>query len=268
METTTLESQKAELETQVSTLVKTASEFKITNDVQLQAADQVLIEVATRIAKVKEIFDPICEAANLTHKKATGARGALLTPLENTRAAITRVRGGYLIALENERKRLEKEAKDKADAAVKLAKENHDKEVEAARLKEEGLRVDKAAALEAEGKTELAEHVLSMPIVPPPPPPPPPVYAPVHFSGPTKTAGVSQRDNWKAIIETEPIEARAQLLALVKAAAEKPEQFLHLLALNASAINALAKQTKGAVQVPGFKFFNDVSTSVRTAGRA
>lgn len=267
MEIATLETRKADLEGKVKELSERMKEFKIENDDDLQAADRALLLVQERTQEVEALMDPICESAHETHKRATTARGLLLNPLLTLKTYITRTRGAYMIAQEAERKRLAKIAQDKADADAKAVAKAHADEVERLRLKDESDRLDRAAKLEAEGKTELAEHVLTMPAAPPPPPPPRPIYAaPIAYAQPTKTAGVSSRDNWKAAIETDPITARAQLLALVKAAALDPDRLLHFLNLNASALNAHAKQTKGAVAVPGITFFNDVTTSVR-AGR-
>ena len=268
MSTETLENQKADLETKVRDLSERMKEFRILTDADLQAADHALILVQQRTNEVKALMDPICESAYETHKLATGARGLLLNPLEALKTYITRTRGAYLLAQETERKRLAKIAQDKADALAKEQQIAHAAEVERLRLLDESKRVEIATKLEAEGKTELAEHVLVTPSAPPPPPPPPVYTAPIAFAGPTKTAGVSTRDNWKAAVETDPLTARAQLLVVVKAAAADPDRFLHFLALNVSALNAHAKQTKGAVAVPGVPFYNDVTTSVRTAGRA
>ena len=127
--------------------------------------------------------------------------------------------------------------------------------------------------LEAEGKTELAEHVMDLPPAPLPlAPPPQPVSYPSYFGGgggyssPTKTSGVKSTEAYKPVYELDPVKARAQLLAMVKAAADKPDQFLDFLELNTSAINAYVKRTKGAVPVPGVEIIKEIGTSV-SAGR-
>lgn len=271
METTTLEKSKktdAELDLTVGKTTAVVSSFAITTDQELQQADALLLTIAQQMAEVHDAFDELVESAYDNHKKAVAKRKKYLDPLTTAKETIAKVRGAYIKIVEDARRVAEAQARAQAEANARAQREAHDREVAAQRQRDEDARVNRAAELEAQGKTELAEHVLSAPPSPPPPPPPPPVYhAPIHYAAPTKTAGVSSRDNWKAQIETEPMTARAQLLTLVKAAALDPDRLLHFLTLNASALNQHAKQTKGAVAVPGISFVNDVSTSVRTAGR-
>ncbi len=275
MTTPTLEISQKEMETQVNALVSQTVEFKVEDDEDLQVADRTLLSIQDKMDKVSALMDPVCEAANKAHKAATGARGALMNPLVAAKALVTRVRGTYLIAVENKRKADEAEAKRKAEE-LQAAADKKWKEEQAALLKQqEDARMEKAVQLEADGKVELAEHVLTAPPAPIPMAPPPIAKPPSYFGGggggyfaPTKTSGVANKETYKAVLEEDPVLARAQLLTMVKAAAEKPDQFLDFLELNTSNINAYAKKTKGAVKIPGIEVIKEIGTAVSTGRKA
>ena len=263
MTTETLETSQREMEAQVNALVTQTKEFKVENDLDLQEADLTLLAIQERMNKVAELMDPVCDTAHKAHKAATEARAKLKTPLEAAKALVTRVRGAYLLAVENRRKaefaeatRLQKIAQDEADRKQKA-------EQEALRKLQEDARLETAAKLEAEGKTELAEHVLTMPSPPPLVPAPLPLRpAFVPSAPPTKTSGVVNKKTYRAVFEEDPIAARAQLLTMVKAAAENPDRFLDFLELNVSNIKNYAKRTEGAVAIPGIKVEEEFATSV------
>ncbi len=273
MTTTTLEISTKELETKVNTLVTQTAEFKVKDDEDLQMADRTLLFIQEKMDEVSALMDPVCAAAHDAHKKATTARGSLMNPLTAAKALVTKLRGAYLLEVENKRKAEEAETKRLADLAQAEADKKWKEEQALLLKKQEDERVEKAAQLEADGKTELAEHVLEAPPPPMPLAPPPVVSRPTGYYGggggylaPTKTSGVASKETFKAVLETDPVLARAQLLLVAKAAVEKPDQFLDFLMLNTSNINAHAKRTKGAVTIPGIPVVKEIGTAV-SAGR-
>lgn len=264
---TTLEMSQKELEIQVNTLILETKEFKVETDEDLQRADLTLLNIQDRLKKVSDLMDPVCESAHKAHKDATAARASLANPLLAAKTLITKVRGQYILMLENKRKAEEAEAKRiQAEAQVEADRKWRAEQAEALK-KQEDDRLEKARILEANGNIELAEHILNVP--PPPPPPPPRVnVAPAYIpqAAPTRTSGVINKETFKAEFESDPAAARAQLLIMVKAAAENPNQYLDFLQLNTSNINAHVKRTKGAVPVPGISITKEITTAV-SSGR-
>jgi hypothetical protein len=79
--------------------------------------------------------------------------------------------------------------------------------------------------------------------------------APVRAAVIPKSAGVSTRSNWKAMV--------TDLQQLVAFVAANPEH-LNLLQANQTAITALAKAQKQGMKVPGVKAWNDAGIAVRS----
>jgi hypothetical protein len=79
--------------------------------------------------------------------------------------------------------------------------------------------------------------------------------APVRSVAIQKTAGISTRSNWKAMVTD-----LSQLVAFVAA---NPEH-LNLLQANQQALTALAKAQKQGMKVPGVKAWNDAGVAVRS----
>jgi hypothetical protein len=79
--------------------------------------------------------------------------------------------------------------------------------------------------------------------------------APVRTVAVQKTAGISTRSNWKAMVTD-----LSQLVAFVAA---NPEH-LNLLQANPQALTALAKAQKQGMKVPGVKAWNDAGVAIRS----
>lgn len=139
----------------------------------------------------------------------------------------------------------------KQEEARRLAQIETDRK---AREEEETRRLNLAAAAETAGMSEdSVQAILETPST-----------APRPIAAPTfqKAAGLGKtREAWKAqATEADP---RKSLLMLVRAAAKKGgEPLLAYLQLNEAALNAHARATKTAMQIPGYKAV-DEGTLVR-----
>lgn len=151
-----------------------------------------------------------------------------------------------LLTYDQEEERKRKEAarlaaieEEKCQAAAKLEQEK--REAEALEL---------AEMAKDEGDDTLAEQILeeaTQPIEPAPVVPTPIYNAP-------KAEGISKRDNWKG-----ECLSLNDLIAAVAAGKASPS----LLMANTTAINQMAKATKGNVKIDGIRFYNDPIISSR-----
>jgi hypothetical protein len=233
-------------------------EVKIETQDQYLAAVDLHKRLGIRRKEWKEEMDPIVAARRLPWQEATDHRGTADKPLEALEKAVGRGMADWNRRQQEEADRLEKERQ----ATLKVEQDRLQKEQEAERQRllkaDEDTRLATASKLEAEGKPELAQAVLSAP------PPPPPIAAlPLRqeFASLPRFAasvpGLTYQDNWKVRIPVDPALARAALLVLVQAAAKDPERYLHLLTLDEKVSNNQANRTSGQVPIPGFELFND-----------
>ena len=113
---------------------------------------------------------------------------------------------------------------------------------QADREKAEAEALELAQIAEGEGDKETAEAILEeaqQPITP---------AAPVVVAEKPKAAGISMRDNYKAEV--------TDLMALVKAVAAGDAP-ITMIKADDSALNKMAKATKGSVKMAGVRFYND-----------
>lgn len=186
------------------------------------------------------------------------------TPLETLDKALSR----GLADFDQRQREIAAKAERDRQAALKAEQDSLAKEHEAARAKQlkedEDRRLEVAAKLEAEGRMDLAEHVLAA--APPPPAPSmriPPVnpfqpFAPPAMAAP-KVDGLSYSDNWKGQFP-DPQDAvlyRGALLMLAQAALKDPGRYLGYLTFDVKTINAAIKASSGQIEIPGVPAFND-----------
>lgn len=150
-----------------------------------------------------------------------------------------------------ERERIEAEARETArrarEEADLIAKEAADAAAagdaaKAAELQQQATETAAAGAAQAETIAMEAEMVTAAPV-------------PVATAAP-KVAGLSTRQNWKARLTDK--------MALIAFIAQHPEH-QHLLDVNQSAINQLAKAQKDAMRLPGVEAYPDAVLSARAA---
>ncbi|WP_284459711.1 hypothetical protein [Cupriavidus campinensis] len=181
----------------------------------------------------------------------TALKGAMLTyDREQQRKAEEARREAERVARE-ERQRIEAEARETArraqEEADRIAKEAADAAAagdaaKAAELQQQASDTAAAGAAQAETIAMEAEMVTAAPM-------------PVATAAP-KVAGLSTRQNWKARLTDK--------MALIAFIAQHPEH-QHLLDVNQSALNQLAKAQKDAMRLPGVEAYPDAVMSARAA---
>ena len=188
--------------------------------------------------RVMDLFRSVTDVLDRAEQKLRGAMVSYETA-ERQRA-------------EQARREAEAKARAEREAAERDAREAEQRAAEAARQAANAETPLQAAAAEAEfmaaSEAAIAAHTIAETAA----------IAPVVSLVPEapKAAGVSFRSNWKAEV--------TDLAALIAEAAGNKER-VSLLKADESALNALAKATKGAVHIPGVRFYDDRITSVRRA---
>lgn len=200
--------------------------------VQDEASLIYAVDFAKRIkAKAKEVADywrPLKEAAFRAHRALTSRESELLAPLAEAEAHLKRQIGSYQAEQERirreEQRRIEEEVRRKAE-----------EEREALLLQ-----------IENEGATAAeVEAVVNMPLA----------VEPVAVAPSiAKPAGLSVRETWKATVINKA--------ALVEYVGKNPTM-LHLVTVDQTALNALARVVKSAGNIPGVKFYPEQGVSLR-----
>lgn len=218
-----------ELERRVETLGELARSLKITNQESYDAAAERLKAV---VALRKEIVDHHLEMKQRTYaawQSVIAAEKKLLDPVTEAERIYKREIGAW----ETEQRRIEDEKRAQAQReADRLAAEQREREIEQAEAA--GADPEEVAAICAE----------PLPVAPPPP-------VPQTFQ---RAAGISTSANWKGTCHS--------LALLVKAIAEGKAN-IGLVTANETAINQLARATRGTLQIPGIRFFNDPTVRAR-----
>jgi DNA polymerase III gamma/tau subunit len=200
---------------------------------------------------VKAVNDLFRSPKDFLATAETALKSAMITyDREQQRKADEARREAERIARE-ERQRIEAEAREAArraqEEADRIAKEAADAAAagdaaKAAELQQQAEQTAADGAAQAETIAMEAEMVTAAPV-------------PVATAAP-KVAGLSTRQNWKARLTDK--------MALIKFVAAHPEH-QHLLDVNQSAINQLAKAQKDAMNLPGVEAYPDAVMSARAA---
>lgn len=218
-----------DLERRVTTLADQARELVITDQESYDRGAALLRGVVSlRI----EIVDHHAEMKRTTHRAwqaAIAAEKKLLDPV----AEAERIYKARLTAYEAEQRRIEAEARAQAEKeALAFAEAQREREIEEAEAA--GADAAEVAAICAEPLPAVLAEL------------PPPAFQ--------RAAGISTANNWKG--ECISIAQLVQAIAAGKAN-------INLVAANGTAINALARATRGTLTVPGIKFFNEPTVRAR-----
>lgn len=249
-----------QLATVVSPIVQRARALEIRTPQDRADVSGFLKAVKTAAAEVHARMDSAVDSAHRAHKEAVALRQSFLGPLDEAER-LAKIKAGKwdrdqaeaaekerqrLQAIENERARREQE-KAEQEAARQRAIEAEQRRVadearraaeranaeEKARLIKEAQEAERkaaAAAVRVEAKTEYAAAITA------------PV---VQVSAPAKQAGEVARVTWKArVVDVSAV----------------PREYM---IVNESALQAMARATKGAIRVPGVEFYAESSLSVR-----
>lgn len=189
------------------------------------------------------------EVRDRVEREAKAERDRIEAEAEAARQA-AEAAGNAQAAIEAE----EKAAKARAEAAERerLAREESD------RVAEESRRAAAEADAAAQRQAQQLQDSIELAAVTP--------TAMVSTSA-AKASGVSARRTWKAA----SIDLRALVLGVAKAieeGSERAEELLSYLEANESALNATAKNLKGAARVPGVVFGEVTSLATRAGGKS
>jgi len=226
--------QELELKNEISPVVKAATDLVIKTPEQSIEAQEVLREIKRRQKKFTEIFDPICDAAHKAWKKTTETRASFNEPLEQAERLIK----SKVVSFNNEEEKKRRDIEAKAEA-----KRKEDERKEKERLEEQARKAREAGKVEkAEALEEKAESVAIAPTFTPPP-------------APIKAQGSSFKTVWKA--------EAVDLMLLCKSVVEGRAP-IAVITVDQSALNSFAKGVRGAMPIPGLRFYEESSMSVRS----
>jgi hypothetical protein len=230
-----------------------------TNDQYVQACGE-MFALKDMIANRYALHDPTVEKAFAAHKQAIAARSADISPLEEAKRIYERAIDGW--RREQDRMALE---------AARIEREQREREAQAERVRiaaeanAERDRLEAIAAQEREAEIIEAESagasvaevtaIIERPLIVAPVYEEPVYVAPVTVR-PTvpQVQGIRKKpDNWKAALDPRDPQAKAKLIRFVSTS----PQFSHLLILDTSAANSLAKALKTTMSIPGLAAWND-----------
>ena len=216
----------AQVEQKALTELERARALVITTDEAYQEAGSFLRGLKALQKEIDETFDGAIKAAHLAHKAVVAAKAKHTEPIVEAERICKGKVAQYQI-----------EAQARAEAErVRLEAE--------AKAKAEAQALAAAVAAEASGDKELAEAIISEPVT----------TAPVKAPAPVKAQGVSVRD--KHCAEVTDLGALSAAIAAGKAP-------ITLVAVDETALRRYAEATRGAMTVPGVRFFKTQVTTVR-----
>jgi hypothetical protein len=218
-----------ELEQKTEALVAQAKALKITDQATYNLAAARLLGVADLRREIVDHHAPMKKSTYAAWQQVVATEKKLLDPV----ADAERLYKASISIYEAEQRRKEEETRAKAEAA--------------ARRQAEEQRERELAQAEAEGAD--AEEITAMIAAPL-------VVAPARVEpGFQPARGVSVAANWKGEVTSLP--------TLIKAVAENKAS-ISLIMPNETAINQLARATRGTLVIPGIRFYSE---SVVRAGR-
>lgn len=205
-----------------------AQGFRVSTVTQYEEAGAKLKGIKGLLARIDAVFDPHIKRAHDAHKALVAEKKEHQSPLQTAEALLKRSILGF--QQEEERKRLELEAKAQEEA----------------RKEREKLEA-KAAKLAAKGKTEQAEAVAATAAA---------VVAPIIAPTTPKVAGISMRTTYRAEV--------VSLMDLVKAVAAGTVP-LNALQANQVFLNNQARAMRETLAYPGVKAVAETGLSSRSA---
>ena len=205
-------------------LVKKAQEMRIVTAEEYEQAGVALRQIKEQANRVKDYWAGPKKAAQSAHKEIVEKEKAMLKFFADAEGYIKASMKVYLDAVERARR-------EEAEAAKRRQEE------EAMRL------VEQAAAAEEAGDEQAAAVSMAMAQMVSD------MAAPAAVEAP-KAQGISARKTWKArVVDAEKV----------------PAYFggMEIRTVNLSALNGIAKMSKGTAQISGVEFYEDVTVSAR-----
>jgi len=202
-----------ELQNEITELGTRTEELRITDQQSYEQAVEIGREITGKIKAVKEWFAPMKEAAHKAHKAVCDQEKAMLGDLEKNKKIIAREVARYATEQDQIRQKAETEAKILRD-------------------QERTALLEKAAELDAQGKTVEAEMMLTDAAL---------VEAASPVTGAMqKTEGVQFREDYEIEVEN------AHLVPCVIMGVE-------IRPVDLAAVKKLAKATNGEIKIPGIR---------------
>jgi hypothetical protein len=211
-----------ELERRVHTLADEARSLAVSDQESYDLAARRLLGI---VALKAEIVDHHAEMKSRSYeawRSVIAAEKVLLDPVTEAE----RIYKNRLGAYQTEQERIAAAAREQAEAEARAW---------AAKQRESEIEQAEAAGADPEEVAALCAEPLPVVIAEPPP------------SSFTKAAGISTANNWKGECVSLP--------QLVRAIADSKAN-IGLVMANETAINQLARATRGTLAVPGIRFFN------------
>ena len=207
----------AVIEKETKDITIQAIEIAISNQKQYEGANDFLRAVKVLQKRIHETFDPIVEAAHLTHKEATSKRKEHLDPALNAEKVVK----SKMLSYSDEMEQIRREEQRKLELKAK-AEEDRKRKILEARAKK---WADKGNDAKAEELQEQAEDVH--------------VETAVVAPKVDKVAGLSYQTIWKfKIVDSDKI-PRVYLM---------PDEVK---------LKKFATAMKGAVPIPGIEFYSE-----------
>lgn len=207
-----------------SVMVSRAQKLRVSTQEEYEGAATFLKDIKEQAKRIKDYWaEPKAKAA-AAHKDIVAREKAMLNPLAEAEAIVKRSMSDYTAAVLKARREAEEEARRR-------------QQEEAERLLNQA--IDAESAGDDQGAAiglAMAEMVNDMET-------PPTIEAP-------KVSGITNRKTWKARV-TDPTQVPAYCNGI------------ELRTINMSALNSLAKMSKGTAVVPGVEFYEDTSIAVR-----
>jgi len=216
-----------ELERQVISWPDRARALIVLDQKTMDEAAELLTAIKQLRAEIDSSCDPVREATHKAWKAAVRQQKDLHEPLATAESTL---KESVATFVEAEERRAERERL----AAEAAATEESDED-----------RLERAMALESQGRHEEAERVLEEPATPAPPPKPV-----------AKTKGVSTRKTWVGEITD---------LGLVVRAISEGKAPTSLVQVNPAGVSAFARSMKAEARVPGLRVYE--KTGVAVGGR-
>jgi hypothetical protein len=204
------------------TLVERAKALKIVDQKSYERAAQHLLGVTALRREIEQHHGPLKRAAHAAWQRVIEAERKLLDPIAQAEAIYKRSIAGY----QGEQRRVEDERRAQAEAAARRQAE-----------KERELQIEQAEEQGADA--EEIESMINEPLV---------VARPRVEPAFQAAKGVNVATIWKGEVTS--------LEKLVKAIAAG-QASISLVVANEPAINGLARATRGTLQVPGVRFYNE-----------
>ncbi|MDI9504826.1 MAG: hypothetical protein QM271_01825 [Bacillota bacterium] len=205
-------------------MVQDAKQMEITCQTDYENAGASLIKIKDQAKKIKDYWAEPKRKAKAAHQEIVDREKAMLSVLNEAEAIIKGTMRHYIDAVEKARREAEAEARRR-------------QEEEAARLLEMAVQAEQSGDDHgAAVSMAMAEMVSEMPAAPV-------IEAP-------KASGISTRKTWKARV-TDP----AKVPCYANGVEIRP--------VNMSALNNLARMTKGTAEIPGVEFFEESSIAAR-----